>query len=183
MNSESRIDFSPLQIKDSQAIILNTFTDERGTLTRIWEENLVLNKFALRQASIVNNPSCGTLRGLHFQDEPYSESKVIQCVYGKVFDVIVDLRKNSDTYKKHLSLEIGPNCEYQGVLIPRGCAHGYLTLEPNSTLIYFMNNSYSRLHTLGIRWDDTTIDIKWPCYPKIVSEADSELPYFSDLEF
>lgn len=176
MSSESRIDFSPLQIKDSLAIMLKTVIDERGTLTRIWEENSVLNEFKLRQASIVNNLTSGTLRGLHFQDEPYSESKVIQCVYGKVFDVIVDLRKNSATYKKHLSIEIGPNCEYQGLFVPQGCAHGYLTLEHNSTLIYFMNNSYSPRHTLGIRWDDSTLDIKWPFKPTLVSQQDLKWP-------
>jgi dTDP-4-dehydrorhamnose 3,5-epimerase len=176
MSSESRIDFSPLQIKDSLAIMFKTVIDERGTLTRIWEENSVLNKFKLRQASIVNNLTSGTLRGLHFQDEPYSESKVIQCVYGKVFDVIVDLRKNSVTYKKHLGIEIGPNCEYQGLFVPQGCAHGYLTLEHNSTLIYFMNNSYSPRHTLGIRWDDSTLDIKWPFKPTLVSQQDLQWP-------
>ena len=174
--SKSRINFSPLQIKDSSAIMLKTVVDERGTLTRIWEDNSVLNEFKLRQASIVNNPKLGTLRGLHFQDEPYSESKVIQCVYGKVFDVIVDLRKNSTTYKKYLGIEIGPNCEYQGLFVPQGCAHGYLTLEPNSTLIYFMNNSYSPLHTLGIRWDDLTLDIKWPVKPTLISQQDLQWP-------
>lgn len=176
MSSESRIDFSPLQIKDSLAIMLKTVIDKRGTLTRIWEENSVLNEFKLRQASIVNNLTSGTLRGLHFQDEPYSESKVIQCVYGKVFDVIVDLRKNSATYKKHLGIEIGPNCEYQGLFVPQGCAHGYLTLEHNSTLIYFMNNSYSPRHTLGIRWDDSKLDIKWPFKPTLVSQQDLKWP-------
>ncbi len=176
MSSESRIDFSPLQIKDSLAIMLKTVIDERGTLTRIWEENSVLNEFKLRQASIVNNLTSGTLRGLHFQDEPYSESKVIQCVYGKVFDVIVDLRKNSATYKKHLGIEIGPKCEFQGLFVPQGCAHGYLTLEHNSTLIYFMNNSYSPRHTLGIRWDDSTLDIKWPFKPTLVSQQDLKWP-------
>jgi dTDP-4-dehydrorhamnose 3,5-epimerase len=177
--SESRINFSPLQIKDSLAIMFKTVVDERGTLTRIWEENSVLNNFKLRQASIVNNLASGTLRGLHFQNEPYSESKVIQCVDGKVFDVIVDLRKNSDTYKKHLGIEIGPNCEYQGLFVPQGCAHGYFTLEPNSTLIYFMNNSYSPRHTLGIRWDDPTLDIKWPFKPTLVSQQDLQWPGLS----
>jgi len=176
MSSESRIDFSTMQIKDSLAIRFKTVVDERGTLTRIWEENSVLNKFKLRQASVVNNLTSGTLRGLHFQDEPYSESKVIQCVYGKVFDVIVDLRKNSATYKKYLGIEIGPNCEYQGLFIPQGCAHGYLTLENNSTLIYFMDNSYSPLHTLGVRWDSSTLNIKWPSKPRVISQQDLQWP-------
>jgi dTDP-4-dehydrorhamnose 3,5-epimerase len=176
MSSESRMNFIPLQIKDSLAIMLQFIIDERGTLTRIWEENSILSEFELRQASIVSNLKSGTLRGLHFQNEPYAESKIIQCVFGKVFDVIVDLRKNSSTYLKHLGIEIGPNCEYQGLFIPQGCAHGYLTIEPNSTLIYFMNNSYSPTHTWGVRWDDSTLDIKWPFKPKLVSQQDLQWP-------
>lgn len=179
MNSESRIDFRPVQIKDALAIIFKTFVDERGTLTRIWEQNSVLSSFKLRQASIVNNLTTGTLRGLHFQAEPLSESKVIQCVSGKVFDVIVDLRKNSATYRKYIGVEIGPNCKYQGLFVPQGCAHGYLTLEPNSTLIYFMDNSYSPQHTLGIRWNDSTLDIKWPSKPTLVSQQDLQWPELS----
>lgn len=176
MNDESRINFSPLQIKDSFAIKHQTILDERGTLTRIWEDNLVLNNFELREASIVTNLSSGTLRGLHFQDEPYSESKIIQCVQGKVFDVIVDLRKKSETYMKHLSVEIGPNSHYQGLFVPQGCAHGYLTLESNSTLIYFMNNFYSPLHKMGIRWDDSILNIDWPISPRLISQQDLQWP-------
>jgi len=183
MISESRIKFYPLQINDAFAIVFKTVIDERGTLTRIWEENSVLDKFELRQASIVRNLSSGTLRGLHFQAEPYSESKIIQCAFGKAFDVVVDLRKNSTTYMQHIGIEIGPNCEYQGLFIPQSCAHGYLTLDPDSTLIYFMNNSYSPKHSLGVRWDDPKLDIKWPSHPSIISESDSKLPYSSDLEF
>ena len=124
MDNEPRIKFTSLQILDSSALTLETILDNRGSLSRIWEENSVLKKFNLSQASIVNNPVMGTLRGLHYQSEPYSENKVIQCVSGKAFDVILDLRKDSSTYKKLLEIEIGPECLYQGLFVPSGCAHG-----------------------------------------------------------
>ena len=106
----------------------------------------------------------------------YSENKVIQCVSGKVFDLILDLRKDSSTYKKHIEIEIGPECEYQGLFIPAGCAHGYLTLEPNSTLIYFMDKAYSPENSKGIRWNDSRLLINWPCQPTLVSQQDLQWP-------
>jgi dTDP-4-dehydrorhamnose 3,5-epimerase len=176
MSTESRIKFTSLQIQDSLAITLGSILDNRGSLTRIWEENSVLKAFKLNQASIVSNPVTGTLRGLHYQSAPYSESKLIQCVSGKVFDVILDLRKESATYKKHIEIEIGPGCAYQGLFVPAGCAHGYLTLEPNSTLIYFMDKAYSPENSKGIRWNDSRLLINWPCKPTLVSQQDLQWP-------
>jgi dTDP-4-dehydrorhamnose 3,5-epimerase len=176
MDNEPRIKFTSLQILDSSALTLETILDNRGSLSRIWEENSVLKKFNLSQASIVNNPVMGTLRGLHYQSEPYSENKVIQCVSGKAFDVILDLRKDSSTYKKLLEIEIGPECLYQGLFVPAGCAHGYLTLESDSTLIYFMDNVYSPKHSQGIRWNDSKLLINWPFEPILVSEQDLQWP-------
>jgi len=176
MSTESRIKFTSLQIQDSLAITLGFILDNRGSLTRIWEENSVLKAFKLNQASIVSNPVTGTLRGLHYQSAPYSESKLIQCVSGKVFDVILDLRKESATYKKHIEIEIGPGCAYQGLFVPAGCAHGYLTLEPNSSLIYFMDKAYSPENSKGIRWNDSRLLINWPCKPTLVSQQDLQWP-------
>ena len=176
MNNKPRMKFTSLQIQNSLAVTLGTIFDNRGSLIRIWEENLVLKEFKLIQASIVTNPVTGTFRGLHYQREPYSENKVIQCVSGKVFDLILDLRKDSSTYKKHIEIEIGPECEYQGLFIPAGCAHGYLTLEPNSTLIYFMDRVYSPENSQGIRWNDSKLSINWPRKPTLVSQQDLQWP-------
>lgn len=154
MYSSSRIKFTSLKLHDTFALTLEQNTDERGILTRLWEGNLVFEEFKICEVSIVQNTHSRTLRGLHFQDEPRAESKVIQCLSGKVFDVVVDLRQDSATYKEYLALEIGLECHYQGLFIPKGCAHGYLTLEENTTLLYFMNEIYSPEHSNGIRWDD-----------------------------
>ena len=106
----------------------------------------------------------------------HSETKIIQCIGGKVFDVIVDLRKESNTYFKHTSLEIGPSSEYQGLVVPSGCAHGYMTLEANSTLIYFMDNVYSAESSCGVLWDDPSLKIEWPSKPSVISKQDLEWP-------
>ena len=133
----------PLKIEGSFGLVSKSVSDIRGTLTRIWENSLISTEFRLKQASIVGNPISFTLRGLHYQKFPFSETKIIQCISGKAFDVILDLRKESNTYGEHITLEIGPGSEYQGLVVPSGCAHGYMTLEANSTLIYFMDNTYS----------------------------------------
>jgi len=168
--------FVPLEIGGVLGIIGDSHSDSRGTLTRVWESNPVFQDFALNQASIVGNPTKGTLRGLHFQSDPFSETKIVECVSGKVFDVVVDLRKDSSTYGRHLEIELGPLEPYIGLFIPAGCAHGYLTLESNSTLIYFMDKKYSVEYSGGLLWSDPKLSIKWPCKPVLISDRDSEWP-------
>lgn len=178
---ENRFEFTPLKISNSFGIELQQKNDERGSLTRIWDNIPFFDKFEVSQVSIVNNPTKHTLRGLHFQKAPFAENKVIYCVNGKIFDVLVDLRVKSETYLQHLELEIGPNCKYQGLLIPAGCGHGYLTLKSNSTLVYFMDRYFSESNSSGIKWDDPELKINWPKYPSLVSVRDSKLPYIRDL--
>jgi dTDP-4-dehydrorhamnose 3,5-epimerase len=86
------------------------------------------------------------------------------------------LRKDSSTYGSHLEIVIGPLEPYIGLFIPAGCAHGYLTLESNSTLIYFMDNTYSADHSDGLLWSDPRLSINWPCKPVLISDRDSEWP-------
>ena len=171
----------PLKIDGSFGLVSKSVSDDRGTLTRVWENTLISTEFNLKQASIVVNPTSLTLRGLHYQKFSYSETKIIQCISGKVFDVILDLRKESYTYGEHFNLEIGPSSKYQGLVIPSGCAHGYMTLEDNSTLIYFMDNIYSAENSYGILWNDPNLEIKWPQKPVFVSENDLAWPLFNEL--
>lgn len=168
----------PLEIQATFGIVEQTKSDIRGTLTRIWDRNSQMSEFKLTQSSVVTNPTSGTLRGLHYQDDPFSENKVVQCVSGRVFDVIVDLRKDSRTRGMHVSYEIGPQCEYLGLVIPSGCAHGYLTLESNSTLVYFMDQEYSADHARGLRWNDPQFSIMWPRSPLLISERDANWSEF-----
>jgi dTDP-4-dehydrorhamnose 3,5-epimerase len=168
--------FVNLEIEGVLGIVEKSLVDTRGSLIRVWDSNSVLNNFNLNQSSIVLNPCSGTLRGLHYQVEPFSENKVVECVTGKVFDVIVDLRKESQTYGKHLEIYIGPFEQYLGLFVPDGCAHGYLTLEPNSTLLYFMDNKYSPEHSRGLIWNDPKLSITWPRQPILISERDLMWP-------
>jgi dTDP-4-dehydrorhamnose 3,5-epimerase len=170
------MDLVPLAINGTFGIIAETHEDNRGTLTRVWDKKSILGNFNLVQSSIVVNPISKTMRGLHFQSIPFSENKIVKCISGRVFDVIVDLRQDSSTYKEHVSIELGPSSNYLGVFIPSGCAHGYLTLEDNSTLIYFMDQEYSPEHSRGLYWNDPSLSIKWPSDPTLISERDSKWP-------
>ena len=165
-----------LDLEGVLGIIEESHSDSRGTFTRVWDSNSFLKGFELNQASIVTNPKAATLRGLHYQVEPFSENKIVECVSGRVFDVIVDLRKESRTYGRHLEIEIGPLEPFAGLFIPAGCAHGYLTLESNSTLIYFMDKEYSAENSTGLLWRDPKLSINWPSVPSLVSKRDSNWP-------
>ena len=182
MEDKTLIRSYPLKIDGSFGLVSKSVSDARGTLIRAWENGLISTEFNIKQVSIVTNPTRLTLRGLHYQKFPYSETKFILCISGKVFDVMLDLRKESDTYGKHINIEIGPSSKYQGLVVPSGCAHGYITLEANSTLVYFMDNIYSAEDSCGILWNDPNLDIKWPHKPGLVSQKDLDWPHFEELK-
>lgn len=168
--------FTPLVIAGAFGIIEPPTTDFRGSLLRIWDVNTQPGSFEINQSSLTHNPKAGTLRGMHYQAEPYMENKVVMCVGGKVFDVILDLREDSITFGMNSSFEIGPNSNYLGLLVPAGCAHGYLTLENDSTILYFMDKSYSEEHSSGVLWNDPKFSIDWPSTPVLISERDANWP-------
>lgn len=151
-------------------------SDARGLMLRIYQNVSLLPDFKVMEVSWVLNPQKLTLRGLHFQKNEFSETKLVFCTVGKVLDVGVDLRRESKTYLKHFALEIGPSCEFQGVLLPKGFAHGYLTLKRNSSLIYLMDNSYSPKDSGGLLWSDEALQISWPKTPRVISERDKLWP-------
>jgi dTDP-4-dehydrorhamnose 3,5-epimerase len=165
--------FVPLEIDGVFGIIEPTKSDNRGSLTRVWDVNTSLSEFKLVQSSFVTNPKLGTLRGLHYQEEPHSENKIILCVTGRVFDVILDLRVDSKTNGNYVSHEIGPHCEFLGLFAPKGCAHGYLTIESDSSIVYFMDQEYLAELTRGLRWNDPKFSIRWPSNPLLISERDA----------
>lgn len=175
------MEFIPLAISGALGIIGESHPDSRGSLTRIWDANSELRIFNLVQASVVLNPKAKTLRGIHFQTYPFSENKVIECVSGRVFDVIIDLRPESITYKRQLSIHLGPNDKFIGIHVPAGCAHGYLTLEADSTLIYFMDKEYSPKNSRGFLWNDPVLSINWPSEPVFISEQDRTWPSIQEF--
>jgi dTDP-4-dehydrorhamnose 3,5-epimerase len=168
------MEFVDLAIDGVCGIIAESKKDSRGSLTRVWDKDSFVGNLKVVQSSFVLNPQKNTLRGLHYQTSPYSENKVVQCVTGKVFDVIVDLREESDTFREHLEVKLGPDETFLGVLVPIGCAHGYITLEENTSLIYFMDKEFSPGSAQGIYWNDPSLAINWPTRPDFISERDSK---------
>lgn len=157
--------------------------DDRGHFERIWD-NRTANHLGLNehfdQWSISYNIKKHTLRGLHFTHSPHQETKLVQCINGKIFDVVVDLRAKSPTYGHWISNIISEQ-DTTALYIPPGCAHGFLTMESETTLLYGISPGYAPSHSAGIRWNDPDIAIEWPNSPLVISETDSSLPFFADM--
>jgi len=156
--------------------------DERGTFGRIF----CAREFAahgldpeLAQCSLSSNPHKGTLRGFHIQAAPHAEDKLIHCIAGRVFDVALDLRPDSATYGRHHAIELAGE-EGRMLYIPKGCAHGFQTLEDASSLIYYISTSYEPAFARGVRWNDPEIGIRWPLEVSLMSTRDRELPTLRD---
>jgi dTDP-4-dehydrorhamnose 3,5-epimerase len=123
----------------------------------------------------------GTLRGLHFQNEPMAQSKLVRCTRGSILDVIVDIRKDSSTFRKWISLEL-TSTNMKQVFIPRGFAHGYLTLEENTEVQYKVDNYYSKDNDRSIRYDDPDLGIAWTAERPLLSEKDARAPFLKDSD-
>ena len=117
------------------------------------------------------NKEKGTVRGMHFQRHPFTETKLIRCIQGSVWDVAIDLRKGSSTYLQHFAIELSKE-NMKSILIPDGFAHGFQSLEDNTTLIYHHTNYYTSSADSGIRFDDPALNIQWPLPAINVSEKD-----------
>jgi dTDP-4-dehydrorhamnose 3,5-epimerase len=154
----------------------NQHTDHRGTFRKIHPFNgsSQFNSFNPQQISISFNDYSGTIRGLHFQNEPYSECKVVTCIRGSIFDVLLDLRPESKTYKKWISYVLSPSSP--SLLIAPRIAHGFQTLEDNSQLLYIHSNEYSISHSKGVNPFDPELRIKWPLSTSRISDKDLDLP-------
>ena len=152
------------------------FSDLRGLMLRVYRKSSAVLDFKICEVLWVSNIKRFTLRGLHFQTGEFTETKLVFCVEGKVFDVGVDLRRESATYLKHFTIEIGPGSEFQGVLLPKGFAHGYLSLKRKSSLVYLMDKAYSPENSGGLLWNDEALQISWPKMPKVISKKDRLWP-------
>jgi dTDP-4-dehydrorhamnose 3,5-epimerase len=131
------------------------------------------------QSSISFNSFRGTLRGIHFQTAPYQEVKLIRCTRGAIYDVIIDLRFGSTTFKQHLALVLSAE-NGKMLYVPEGFAHGFQTLEDNSEVFYQMSQFYAPEHARGIRWNDPAFGIDWPAEERIILERDQSYPDFAD---
>lgn len=154
------------------------FEDRRGVFKRIYCVNIFKKKFNFnfRQANLCFNPKKGTFRGLHFQINKYKEDKIIQIVKGETFHIILDIRKKSKTFKKFFTFKLSEKND-DFLIIPKGCAHGYLTLRQNSTIIYFTTNFYNKKFSRGVNINDPLLkDLKLPDKIKVISKQDKQWP-------
>ncbi|MCB0190823.1 MAG: dTDP-4-dehydrorhamnose 3,5-epimerase [Anaerolineae bacterium] len=176
------MEFAATNIADAFVIDIKKFEDHRGFFARGWCLNTFADHgihFTPVQANIGFSAKKGTLRGLHYQAAPHQEAKLIRCVKGAVFDVIVDVRPESATYKQWFGLELSAD-NYTMLYIPEGCAHGYLSLQDNSEVFYQVSQFYAPGFEQGIRWDDPTFAIDWPIQENlIISDKDQNWPAFA----
>jgi len=155
--------------------------DERGFFGRSWCKNEMTAKGLngnLAQANTSFSYHKGTLRGMHFQVKPYEETKLIRCVRGAIYDVIIDLRVDSTTFKKWIGVELSQD-NYKMLYVPEGFAHGFLSLTDNTEVYYNVTAFYTPGAERGIRWNDPSFSIKWPFEPQIISQKDRNHPEFS----
>ncbi len=155
-------------------------TDERGFFARTWcaEEFKEAGLDArLVQCSISFNARKGTLRGMHYQAVPIAETKLVRCTMGAIYDVVLDLRTESPTFRKWIGMTLSAE-NREMVYIPEGCAHGFLTLEDHSEVFYQMSEFYYPEAARGVRWDDPAFGIEWPGDVTVISERDRTLSDF-----
>ena len=174
--------FNALPLKGAYTIDLDKREDERGFFARYWcKEEFSKMGLDLTIAQINNSMSRqrGTLRGLHFQRPPKSETKIVRCIYGAIWDVIVDIRANSPTFGKWYSKELNENNRTM-MYIPKGFAHGYLTLSDNAIVNYKVDNYYNKDSEHGINYNDSSLDIKWMLNKSqiIINQKDLIYPEF-----
>ena len=176
--------FQTNSLVDSYIIDLNKIEDNRGFFSRLWCFNEFKNKkinFTIAQINNSFTKKKFTLRGLHFQYSPFSEGKLVRCISGSIYDVIVDLRPKSQTYKKWFGIELSSN-NRKMLYAPKGFAHGFLTLEDATEVIYFVSEFYKPEIEDILLWNDKTINIQWPNQPKEISEKDKLGKEFIQVE-
>ncbi len=174
--------FTPLKISGAFLIGVERLSDERGFFARTFCES----EFATHglctnwpQTSISFNAKKQTLRGMHYQAAPHEEVKLVRCTRGVAFDVIIDLRPDSPTWKQWVGIEISAE-NHQAVYIPTGCAHGFLTLTDETELFYQINTQYHAQSARGVRFDDVAFGIEWPHSPLVIAQKDRD--YFDYVQ-
>lgn len=173
--------FEPLTIPGAYRIEITPIHDDRGFFARTWCE-VEFTKRGLNprvvQCNISRNPVVGTLRGMHYQLPPNAEAKLVRCTAGRVFDVLVDLRPESPTFRRWEGWELSAD-NHRMLYIPEGCAHGYLTLEPDSEVAYQVSAPYAPDLARGVRYDDPAFGIVWPAPVTVIHPRDRDYADFT----
>lgn len=173
--------FTETSIAGVWLIDLEPRADERGYFARTWcEQEFAAHGLSTRiaQANTGVSPRRGTLRGIHYQEAPHAEVKVVRCTRGAVHDVVVDLRPESPTHRRWLGVALSAR-NGRTLYAPAGCAHGYLTLEDDTELLYMTSDFYAPAAARGVRYDDPAFDITWPGNIELVSAQDRSWPDYA----
>ena len=173
--------FQELSVPGVFAVLIEPVNDDRGFFARTWSAadfaahglnpNLV-------EISVSFNPQPGTLRGMHFQAAPHEEAKLVRCTRGAIFDVAVDVRPASSAFRHWAGLELTAE-NGQALYVPEGCAHGFITLVPDTEVLYQISHPHAPGSAGGVRWDDPEFDIEWPRQPAVMSQRDRDFPDFT----
>ena len=170
--------FTELDLHGVFKIEAEPYEDERGAFRRHFcekefsDHGIVSN---MKQSNVSENFYSHTLRGFHYQDDPFAEGKTLSCLKGVIYDVVVDLRSDSPTYMKWISIELSAK-NRTSVHIAPGCANAFLTLEDNCLIHYYCSESYNPDYEKGIRFNDMAFNFSWPVEPKVVSFKDQNHP-------
>lgn len=176
--------FEETSLKDAWIIDLEPFVDARGYFTRAFCANEfqahgIEPKFV--QCNLSHNHQAGTLRGMHIQNAPVEESKLIRCARGALYDVIIDLRPTSPTYLMHFGVELTADNKRM-LYVPKGFAHGFQTLQDDTEAMYMIDEYYTPEHQRGFRYNDPIFTIDWPLPVEVISEKDAAWPLFETLQ-
>jgi len=172
--------FKETKLKGAYVIEINPLEDERGFFARSFcakefkEHGLNQN---IAQCNISYNGKKGTLRGMHYQAAPHEEAKLVRCTMGAIYDVIIDLRPDSSTFKKWIGVELTKE-NRRMLYVPEGFAHGFQTLEDHTEVLYQMSEFHHPEWARGVRWNDPTFGIFWPVNVEIISIGDQQYPDF-----
>jgi len=176
--------FTESKLKGAFIVDLERREDQRGFFARTFcrrefEARGLRSEIAQANASVNNRK--GTLRGLHLQVPPSREAKLIHCTRGRIYDVVVDLRKGSPSYKEWFGVELSEN-NYRQLYVPAGCGHGYLTLADDTAVQYLVTDFYAPELESGVRWNDPAFGIEWPMQPdlSLMKERDRTWPDYED---
>ncbi len=175
------VKFTQTSLVGAYIVELEPVPDERGVFARTWCEREFFShdlSTALKQCNLSFSPKQGTLRGMHYQAQPHTEAKLIRCTQGAIYDVIIDLRPESPSFKRWIAVELSAANRVM-LFIPEGFAHGFQTLVDNTEVFYQMSEFYVATAARGVRWDDPCFNIEWPAVTeRIISSRDGEFPDF-----
>jgi dTDP-4-dehydrorhamnose 3,5-epimerase len=176
---------SPCELSGVYVVDAEPIEDDRGLFARTFDaEEFAAAGLDLDvvQCSVSFNRSAGTLRGMHFQQAPHGEGKLVRCSRGRIFDVVVDVRPQSPSFTRWQAWDLVAS-SYRCLFLPPGTAHGFLTLAPESEVTYQMSVPYRADAAVGFRWDDPAVAIAWPGRPQVISARDRELPLLADVGY